>query len=170
MTISKAGRTARQVLLALVLSISPALAGQDPIEIGWEDLIPTDGNALEQAYDTLGVVQHDQITTPPEPGSPSPVTDAFNGIRVRLPGYVVPLEFQGAGVTTFLLVPYIGACIHVPPPPANQLVLVTTQEPQSFNGLFEPVWVTGVFESDSVSTDLADVGYSLAADHVEPYQ
>ena len=65
--------------------------------------------------------------------------------------------------------PYVGACIHVPPPPANQMVFVTTEKPYESSGLFEAVNVTGMFGTASVSTQLADIGYALSADVIEPF-
>jgi hypothetical protein len=49
----------------------------------------------------------------------APTNPAVEGMKARLPGYVVPLDTQPAGIKEFLLVPYFGACIHSPPPPAN---------------------------------------------------
>lgn len=159
----------RRMCLAALVASFPVLAAAETVEIGWKDLIPSEGNTLEQAYDDLGVVQHDQISQAPSDPLAAELTDAYNGKRVRIPGYVVPLEYLSTGVTTFLLVPYVGACIHVPPPPANQLILVSSDTPQSFNGLFEPVFVTGVLNATPAATDLADVGYALSAEIVEPY-
>ncbi len=70
-------------------------------------------------------------------------------------------------MTAFILVPFVGACVHVPPPPANQLVFVTTEVPYESSGLFEPVNVTGMFGKASTSTQLADIAYALSADHIE---
>ena len=86
-----------------------------------------------------------------------------------MPGFIVPIDYKGTGVTAFILVPYVGACVHVPPPPANQLVFVTTSEPYESKGLFEPVNVTGMFGTASTSTQLAEIGYALSADLIEPY-
>jgi len=101
----------------------------------------------------------------------------LNGQSVRIPGYVVPLAFDGDKVAEFLLVPYVGACIHVPPPPPNQIVYVEPHESFESAGLFEPVWVTGVLSTQSRNPELnlvdgtapVDVGYSLNAVVVEPY-
>ncbi|WP_317710845.1 DUF3299 domain-containing protein [Tropicimonas sp. TH_r6] len=161
-------RHALALLATLALPLT-ARAAEDLIELEWDDLIPHDGNALEQAAEDLGVIVHDQISTMPDQPDFAPTTDEYNGKMVKIPGFVVPLEYLSTGVTTFILVPYVGACIHVPPPPANQLVLVTTEEPQEFSGLFEPVWVTGVFGTAATATDLADIGYALSAEKVEPY-
>ena len=83
---------------------------------------------------------------------------------MRLGGYVVPLDFDGSKVTGFLLVPYMGACIHVPPPPPNQIVYVHTKEPIEIDEIFEAVYATGTFEADLMSTELA-IGAVAVAKH-----
>ena len=108
------------------------------------------------------------------------VVHELNGKRVRIPGYLLPLEVEDTRVTEFFLVPYVGACIHVPPPPPNQIVHVKLAENESYQSkkLFEPVWVTGVISTISTVKELylidgsADIntGYSMTADRVEPYQ
>lgn len=104
--------------------------------------------------------------------------DRLDGQSIRLPGYVLPLEFEGTNVTEFLLVPYVGACIHVPPPPPNQIVYVTVSEAFESEGLFAPVWVTGTLSTDAGNHDMFLVdgqssittGYALDASSVEPYK
>ena len=97
---------------------------------------------------------------------------------IRLPGYVLPLEFEGKQVKSFLLVPTVGACIHVPPPPPNQIVHVKPDKPFVSDELFAPVWVTGEItvgmgrRSLSLVDGSADVdfGYSMKATRIEPYR
>tara|TARA_R110002124_G_scaffold21670_3_gene83181 strand:- start:22859 stop:23533 length:675 start_codon:yes stop_codon:yes gene_type:complete len=101
----------------------------------------------------------------------------LDGQLVRLPGYVLPLEFEGTSVKEFLLVPYVGACIHVPPPPINQTVVVHLNQSYAAKELYEPVWVTGrmtVKRSKRALTLVdgdADVeaGYTIQGTRVEPY-
>jgi hypothetical protein len=101
----------------------------------------------------------------------APVVEELDGRRVKLPGFVVPLENDGDKIYLFLLVPYFGACIHVPPPPANQTVLVSTKKGKEFKGrLFDTVWVKGTLRVESTSSDVGDSGYSLQADVVEDYE
>jgi hypothetical protein len=105
------------------------------------------------------------------------VNPALDGTLVRLPGYLLPLEFDGKKVTEFLLVPWVGACIHTPPPPPNQIVHVKSGRPFEVASTFEAVWVTGriavnstrkaVFITDGASD--VDVGYAIRADRVERY-
>ena len=108
------------------------------------------------------------------------VVKELNGQRVSIPGYLLPLEVSATKVTEFLLVPYVGACIHVPPPPPNQIVHVKIDHNKSYKSksLYEPVWVTGVISAKSMVKDLylvdgsagVDIGYSMQANRVEPYK
>ena len=100
----------------------------------------------------------------------APVVEALDGQIVRLPGFVVPVEGDGRRVREFLLVPYYGACIHVPPPPANQTVHVLAQGGDvTIRGLFDTVWVTGVMRVEHRSSELAEAGYQIEAIEVTPY-
>ena len=105
------------------------------------------------------------------------VDSGLDGRLVRLPGYALPLEFNGVGVKEFLLVPYFGACIHVPPPPPNQMVFVRLDRPYVMNGLFEPVWITGRMSVERSTKALfyvdgrasLETGYTIGARKIEPY-
>ncbi len=159
-----------KLIAAAGLLPSTALA-EEVIELDWADLIPPGASNVTQMMRGLGIIPHDEATTlrAEQPASSGVRTD-FNGQIVRIPGYMVPLDTSGAGVTAFILVPYVGACIHVPPPPANQLVFVTAPEPYSSSGLFEAVNVTGMFGTASTRTQLADVAYALSAEKIEPFR
>ncbi|MFZ1102741.1 MAG: DUF3299 domain-containing protein, partial [Hyphomicrobiaceae bacterium] len=100
-------------------------------------------------------------------GAPAPVVAALDGKRVRIGGYVVSLDFDATKVKEFLLVPFVGACIHVPPPPANQIVYVKSEAGFEVTGMFDPVWVTGTLKTATAHTGLAEAGYSLVAEKVE---
>ena len=82
----------------------------------------------------------------------------------------MPLSLEGTGVTEGLLVPYVGACIHVPPPPANQIVFIRLKEAKDEAALWDPVWATGLFTTQAVETELADVGYLMAEATLTPYE
>ena len=86
----------------------------------------------------------------------SAVNEDLVGTSVRLPGYVLPLQFKDRKAVEFLLVPTVGACIHTPPPPANQVVHGVYPEGIEVNGLFRPVWITGTMLAQS---SVQDVGY-----------
>ncbi|MGD9309079.1 MAG: DUF3299 domain-containing protein [Desulfosarcina sp.] len=108
------------------------------------------------------------------------VVEKLNGKNVRIPGYLLPLEISQEKVTEFLLVPYVGACIHVPPPPPNQIVHVKTAAKKGYKmkQLYDPVWVTGAISAQSMVKDLylvdgsagIDIGYTMQANQIEPYE
>ena len=97
-------------------------------------------------------------------------TPTSKGAFIRMPGFVIPLELDARGVKEFLLVPYVGACVHVPPPPANQLVYVEAREAWPYADLWLAVWVTGTLRTQLQSTNLGEIGYALDATEVELYE
>jgi len=108
----------------------------------------------------------------------SKLVQDLDGKNVRIPGYVLPTEFSGDKVVEFLLVPFVGACVHTPPPPANQMVFVKVDEGFTSEGLFAPVWVTGqittAMSTQSLSlndgTTEVEAGYQISASDIEPYE
>src|SRR5690606_36812972 len=97
----------------------------------------------------------------------SKTVPTMNGKEIRLGGYLVPLETDAKGRSTlFSLVPYPGACIHVPPPPPNQLVLVRYPKGLKIDDIYMPMWVIGTLKVEKVSNDLSDAAYALEAAQV----
>ncbi|MGF1513840.1 MAG: DUF3299 domain-containing protein [Elainellaceae cyanobacterium] len=97
------------------------------------------------------------------------------GQTIQLEGYVLPLtQNRAERVTEFLLVPYVGACIHVPPPPPNQIVYIQPEQPLTGPGLFTQVVVEGKLQSQPATYELfqvdgsrpVDVSYTLTLDHL----
>ena len=138
-------------------------------------LADTPSRRLPEALDYWSRVKKVRETLVAQASTTDPGLD---GERIRMPGYVLPLEFEGTSVKEFLLVPYVGACIHVPPPPPNQMVFVTPRESFESKGLYAPVWVEGTLSTRGGAYDLTlvdgtasvDAGYTLAATEVEPYR
>jgi uncharacterized protein len=96
---------------------------------------------------------------------------AVNGKRVRVPGYMVPLDDSARGVTEFILVPYYGACIHTPPPPPNQMVYVKmTGNRRVEVNLWEPIWIEGELNVSEVDSPYGAIGHQLAGVTVTPYR
>ena len=89
--------------------------------------------------------------------------------EVRIAGYVTPVGFDDENVTEFLFVPFLGACIHVPPPEANQIIHVTNASGIKADDIWQPVWLTGRLQAKPVATVLADVGYRMVGANVAPY-
>ena len=150
-------------------SAGAALSRERPIDLTWSDLVPGEDGTLLEALRQQGVVQHGQLSTPFDQETAGLVTDEYDGKMVRIPGYLLPLDFEGTSVTTALLVPYVGACLHVPPPPPNQLIFVTAGEPYEMRGIFEPVFVTGRFGAAATDTALAEIGYAISDGDIKPY-
>lgn len=160
---------------------TPNNSDPDVMNIRWEDLIPAGHEP-----DKILAKFREQIDAIPE-GAPeerallkevqtalnsAPVNNELNGKKIKLPGFVSPLDENNGMVTEFLLVPYFGACIHAPPPPLNQTLLVKPQEDKSISmdKIYEPVWVVGTLSTDGAMTDLAQAGYVIDIAEVTPYE
>jgi uncharacterized protein len=100
----------------------------------------------------------------------APTDPALDGRAARIAGYVVPIESAPHGTTQFLLVPYFGACIHTPPPPANQIIHVALGTPRTGLRAMDAVWVRGTLRVARHDSAVATSGYHLAATAVDPYR
>jgi len=95
----------------------------------------------------------------------------LSGKRVSIPGFMVPLEDDLENVTEFLLVPYSGACIHVPPPPPNQMVYVKMDRNAKVHVTFtDPILVTGTLRISTIESPYGDVSYDMSGESVAPYE
>lgn len=150
---------------ALAACPGVSLAGRtSAVDLNWKDLRPLPA----RGFSTGNAVNHSSI---PSRDYSDPraymVEKKYNGMLVRLPGYLVPLQFDGTGGTEFLLVPFVGACIHVPPPPPNQLVHAMIARPYEMEGLFEPVYAVGILNTVLAETELADTSYVMEVKRFE---
>jgi len=168
-----------RLLLPLLLCCS-LLAHAAPPELDWLELMPPEDR---QALEEMPEIDHatpedlgfsDQGGLKQEAGLPAVMYSAktvaeLNGREIRLGGYPVPLESDARGRSTeFVLVPYPGAGIHVPPPPPNQIVLVRYPRGIQLDDIYTPLWVDGPLKIETVSNELADAAYVIPADAVEP--
>ncbi len=95
----------------------------------------------------------------------------LNQKNVRLPGFIVPVEYNDDQVVTeFFLVPYFGACIHVPPPPPNQIIYVKYPKGLSLSALYDPFWIKGELQTEIIKNDIATSAYAISADDIKPYK
>jgi hypothetical protein len=149
------------------------------LEIAWEDLLP------EGEEERLAAMYQEQMMLlysggSIAEGSPQDIATqigTFNAVpeldgeTVRLPGYTVPFDVGAdAKVSEFLLVPYFGACIHAPPPPPNQTLLIRAKTPIALRDLPQAVWIEGTLQVEIAETDLADAAYVIEADQVTAYE
>ena len=149
----------------------------DAREIEWKDLSPplskqaqAAAAKLNAAIDTMSDEDiADAIALIDENGSE--LIEALDGETVSLEGYLVPLDFEATEAKAFVLVPYMGACIHVPPPPPNQIVFIEYEDGVPMEALEENIWtpfrVTGNLRAAPARTELADVGYQMSASSIQ---
>ncbi len=160
-------RTTLMLLAGTVAAPKAALAAP-PREVMWDDLIPAGlpypeiigEGELDEANDTWNPIYDENGVK---------LNEDLDGAYIKMPGFIIPFEVGSDGVTSFMLVPYVGACIHTPPPPANQLVMVQATDPWPTDKLWDAVWVTGIMRTQLQSTDLGQTGYFIAADEMEIY-
>lgn len=150
-------------------TVAPQLAlSVTPQEVGWDDLIPP-GVAYSEIIGEGEIDLINDTWNPIYDANAVKLNDALDGAYIKMPGFIIPFDIGAEGVTRFMLVPYVGACIHTPPPPANQLVMVDSSQPWPNDALWDPVWVTGRMRTQLQTTDLATTGYAIAADALEVY-
>lgn len=164
-------RLSRRQLISSALvgtAIPQAVFARTAIEIMWEDLIPP-GVPYSEIIAEGEMDERNDTWQPVFDANATKLNPSLDGAYIKMPGYIIPLDISTGGVSTFVLVPYVGACIHTPPPPPNQLVFVTTETPWPSEDLWEAVWVTGVMRHDIQKTGIAETGYALHADNMEVY-
>ncbi|MFJ3467820.1 DUF3299 domain-containing protein [Pseudomonas sp. NPDC090203] len=169
----------RRLLLLPLLLVCALASAAEPPETDWLELMPkSDQKALEAmpeidhnspeakgTFDAKGGLK--QSKGLPAVMYSTKTVAAMNNKIIRLGGYPVPLETDAKGHSTlFFLVPYPGACIHVPPPPPNQLVLVRYPKGLKIDDIYTPLWVIGTLKIETVNHDLADAAYALDASKV----
>jgi uncharacterized protein len=184
-------------LLSLISALAPLTASysaEPPLDLKWAQLVPPKPAELAAPAKPKSffsaVPSKAEVPSKADDGSPAPppMADAkfmsmkrrqpggdappavvadLNGKLVSIGGYIVPLDFESTTIKEFLLVPFVGACIHVPPPPANQIIYVKSEKGIEITGQFDPVTVKGTLKTETAFTGLADAGYSLTADSVE---
>lgn len=94
----------------------------------------------------------------------------MNAQAIRIPGFIVPLEFSDDQVITeFFIVPFFGACIHVPPPPPNQIIHVKYPKGFKLEALYNPFWLSGVLKTTLMENDMATAAYAMEVHLVEDY-
>ncbi|RMX11171.1 DUF3299 domain-containing protein [Vandammella animalimorsus] len=174
-------RFAAAGLATCALPAAPLLAkGDKPIALSWDELVPKDWDPSAEFTDLF-----EQGADTWEDSDPraqklyermrkvwdaAPTVDRFNGKTVRLPGYVVALEEGKDGLSELLLVPNFGACIHTPPPPANQIIHIKLAQPVKGFSSLDAVWATGTLKVTRNQSDMGVSGYSLQAAKLAPYK
>ena len=180
-------QSVRETVRETVPQVQPALSADAPPPsasvpsqtrtIGWEQLIPAGWDPYKDLkalnLDTLkdnDPKAEEALKKMRKMWDNAPINPLILGESVRLPGYVVPLEDLAAGIKEFLLVPYFGACVHSPPPPANQIVHVLLDKPVKNLRLMDVVWVNGPMSATKTDSHMGVASYRIDAKAVTPYQ
>lgn len=164
----------------------------EALPIIWSDLLPEGAEeelvrqqaefyaSLEQRYQAnttsladaeplASIEEGSDMDFMPQLGTFDTVKD-FDGMLVRIPGYVVPFDFNPDKThTEFLFVPYMGACIHTPPPPPNQIIFVRAAKGVKIDDIWVPYYVEGNFGTGEFLNDTGDAAYSIDLTKLEPY-
>lgn len=146
-------------------------------EIEWDELIPPDWDPVKvfegldlDTLDDADPRAMEALERLQAEWNNAPANTAIAGTRIRIPGFAVPLESDRDGLREFLLVPYFGACIHTPPPPANQIVHVILDKAATGIQAMDAVWVDGTLETTHSVTEMGDASYFMRADSVALYE
>ena len=179
-------QSVRETVRDTVPQVQPALSGEGPPPgaslpgqtrtIGWEQLIPPGWDP----YKDLKALNLDKLKDNDPRAEEAlkkmrkmwdnaPINPLILGQSVRLPGFMVPLEDLPEGSKEFLLVPYFGACVHSPPPPANQIVHVVLNKPTKRFRLMDTLWVSGPLSATPTDSHMGVSGYRIEAKSVTPF-
>lgn len=175
----------RMMMLLCCLCFSAQAAKYQQIQ--WIDLLPEeDLQALTEAPIPDSILEGsaaDKINSPLSMTIKDPVSDyeralvsvrvknEFNKRKIKLPGYIVPIETTEDGrATSFFLVPFFGACIHLPPPPPNQIIYATYEKGIKMDDLEIPFWIEGTVFTKKKMNDLALAAYSATVDRLYEFK
>lgn len=169
------------LLLALLMALP--LQADEPKEFTWDELMPEDYTLSlsdligDSDFDPYSFDMIDDFSPEAERMmdnmlqvlASAPVRGELDGMMISIPGFVVPLEAEQSKVFRFFLVPYFGACIHVPPPPSNQIIDVHFEPGTEVEYLWDAVWITGRLTTVTYSHDMGTAGYRLEAFQITPF-
>lgn len=154
------------------------MAADDYAPLNWEALIPPNWEPLEEfkGLDFNGMSDSDPraiaaLRKLQQAWKNAPLNPSIQDEKIEISGFIVPLDSSQADtIEELLLVPYFGACIHVPPPPSNQVIHVTLEKPLKGFQMMDPVTVTGRLKPSRLDTPYGSAGYQLDADQVRAYE
>ena len=159
-----------------VIASDMLLNGEKVEQIEWEQLMPAD-YSLDGLFDDQDLGALDDLDPKTallmdelqQALQSAPIVPEMDGRMIRIPGFVVPVEGEYQNVYKFFLVPYFGACIHVPPPPSNQIIYADYEPGVKLESLYDAIWITGKLKTKTFSHELASSGYTMDVYRIEPY-
>ena len=164
----------------------------EPVPIRWEELMPegaieelfrqqdefyadldrrlaANATRLSDAASAQQIEEGSDLDAMPQLGTFDGVEE-LDGELIRIPGYVVPFDFESDDTyTEFLFVPSLGACIHTPPPPPNQVIYVRSDSEMRVPDIWVPYWLEGELTIERNENDLGDAAYALNLSDIEPF-
>jgi len=167
------------LILPLGLAVQPAYGQDDVLAIEWVDLMSQPDldaimNAPQLNHDLYG--WQDQLANNPEGEAYLKALQSFDvnpdlvDKRIMIPGFIVPTKYNDERkVTEFFLVPFFGACLHLPPPPPNQIIHVSYEQGVPLDNFYDAHVVHGLLKSEVVRKDVAESAYQLEAEGVSVY-
>lgn len=183
-----------RIWLVCVVTFSIGVNSAQPQEeisystIEWVDLLPADDldalmNPPEYLQDIEDGSELDEISNQIQLSisqandslyqqalSSTKIRSEYNNKAIRIPGYLVPLTFgDNNTITEFFIVPYFGACIHVPPPPPNQIIFGKYSAGFKLEALYDPFWIQGILSTDLIKNEMATAAYSIKIDKITEY-
>ncbi|OED44051.1 hypothetical protein AB833_02435 [Chromatiales bacterium (ex Bugula neritina AB1)] len=100
----------------------------------------------------------------------SNVRPELDGTDIRIAGYLVPVDYNNdQQATAFFAVPFFGACLHLPPPPPNQIILVHSEQGVEIDDIYTPYWLSGELNTDLLENDIAESAYTMTLQRYELY-
>ena len=140
-------------------------------DISWEELIPPDWKPAD-AFKGLDLARMqdsdpramDALARMRDVWDNAPVVPSMEGAAIRLAGFIIPLERVGDEVSEFLLVPYFGACIHVPPPPGNQIIYVIADKPLKNVQTMDTMSISGTLKLSASDSPWGRSAYRMQAE------
>lgn len=152
---------------------TPAVApdpNAKPVETDWLELMPKDEVEAMMSASVDAGLGLDHSMAGSQSGSFRTVP-SFDNKKIKLAGYIVPVQTTETGeLSEFFLVPYFGACIHVPPPPPNQIVYGKLDKPIAMTDIYDAFWISGTMKIEHYKNETAATAYTMVVDSVKPYE
>lgn len=181
------------ISIAVLLTLSHAVLAEDASKetyqtIEWIEMMPKDDlealmnppdyigqivdGSAEDNMDTLNNLAegNEQVQRFQSALKSTRIVEDFIGKKVRIPGFIVPLEGEDQKITEFFIVPFFGACLHMPPPPPNQIIHVEFKDGVELVNLYDPFWFEGTLSAKMISNDLGASAYAMTINSVYPHE
>ncbi len=140
------------------------------LPITWTDLLPADAfDFVPEGGVTDEMWQDPEFLLSVEKAGLAIVKE-LNGVNIRLTGFMVPLDVdfgEAETVTEFVLVPSAGMCMHVPPPPPNQMLLVKFEKPVEIRNMYQPIGINGIVSIEEPNEDAFGSIYIVSGEFIE---